>query len=311
MDVNLARTFLAVSATGSFIAAAEQLHLTQTAISARVKSLEQQLGRQLFVRNKAGARLTPSGERFAHYATTMVQLWERAQQHVALPPGLEEGVNVGGELSLWHPLLADWLIWMHHVCPEIALRAEVENPNRLLDGVQNGSLDLAVVYNPPARPGLVSELLVGEKLVMVTSSPDGKLNREQYIYVDWGPSFAANHESAFPDLANPPVAISLGPLALTYLLSVGGTGYFRIGTAQPFLDSGRLNLVKGAPEFSHSVYAVYAAQRENETLSRVRAGLRLIAAADDKPGLNAAVESRPFSNLRRARSSAPSNRTDS
>lgn len=295
MDVNLARTFLEVAATGSFIAAADRLHLTQTAISARIKTLEQQLGRQLFVRNKAGARLTPSGERFARYATTMVQLWERARQHVALPPGLEEGVNVGGELSLWHPLLADWLIWMHHVCPEIALRAEVDNPDRLLDSVQNGSLDLAVVYNPPQRPGLVSELLAEEKLVMVTSSPDGKLNREQYIHVDWGPSFAANHEAAFADLGNPPVSISLGPLALTYLLSVGGAGYFRIGTAQPFLDSGRLNLVKGAPEFSHSACAVYAEQRENETLSRVRTGLRLIAAADDKPQLNLAVESRPVS----------------
>lgn len=294
MDVTLARTFLEVAATGSFIAAADHLHLTQTAISARIKTLEQQLGRQLFVRNKAGARLTPSGERFARYATTMVQLWERARQHVALPPGLEEGVSVGGELSLWHPLLADWLIWMHHVCPEIALRAEVDNPARLLDGVQDGSLDLAVVYNPPQRPGLVSELLAEEKLVMVTSAPDGKLNREQYIYVDWGPSFAANHEAAFAELGNPPVSISLGPLALTYLLSVGGAGYFRIGTAQPFIATGRLSLVKGAPEFSHAACAVYAEQRENETLSRVRAGLRLIAAEDDKPGLNLAVGARPL-----------------
>ncbi|MGF6546200.1 DNA-binding transcriptional LysR family regulator [Paraburkholderia youngii] len=102
-----------------------------------------------------------------------MQVWEQARQHVALPPGREEGVSLGGELSLWHPLLADWLIWMHRECPQIALRAEVDSPMRLLDRVHEGSLDIAVLYNPPQRPDLVSELLVEEKLVMVTSAPDG------------------------------------------------------------------------------------------------------------------------------------------
>src|SRR5260370_24038480 len=110
MDITLARTFLEVSASGSFVSAAEHMHLTQTAVSARIRTLEEQLGRKLFVRNKSGARLTAAGERFARHATTLVQVWERARQHVALPPGLEEGVSVGGELSLWHPLLADWLV---------------------------------------------------------------------------------------------------------------------------------------------------------------------------------------------------------
>lgn len=295
MDIALARTFLEVASTGSFVAAADRLHLTQTAISARIRTLEEQLGRPLFVRNKAGARLTPAGTRFARYATTMVQLWERAQQQVALPPGREEGISVGGELSLWHPLMADWLIWMHRVCPEIALRAEVDNPARLLDGVQDGSLDLAVLYNPPERPGLVCELLAEEKLVMVTSSPDGTMQHDQYVYVDWGPRFASNHEAAFADLGNAPVSISLGPLALTYLLTVGGAGYFRIGTARPFLVTGQLTLVEGAPAFSHSAFAVYAQQRENETLGRLRAGLRLIAAEGEKPGLDQTIASRPIS----------------
>ena len=111
MDISLARTFLEVLASGSFGAAAERLHLTQTAVSARIKALEDQLGRRLFVRNKAGARLTPAGERFVHHAMTLIQVWERARYQVALPPGREDVVSLGGELSLWHPLLADWLIW--------------------------------------------------------------------------------------------------------------------------------------------------------------------------------------------------------
>lgn len=278
MDIELARTFLEVAGSGSFVAASERLHLTQTAISARIRTLEHQLGRPLFVRNKAGARLTDAGERFVRHATSLVQGWERARQHVALPPGREDVVSVGAELSLWHPLLADWLIWMHRVCPEVALHAMVDSPVRLLDGVQDGALDLAVAYNPVQRPGLVCELLVEEKLVLVATEPGARAEPQRYVFVDWGPAFAANHEAAFPALRNPAVAISLGPLALTYLLAVGGAGYFRAGTVRPLLDEGRLHRVADAPEFSHSAYAVYTPERDNDTLARVRAGLRLIAA---------------------------------
>ncbi|OUL96350.1 LysR family transcriptional regulator [Paraburkholderia hospita] len=283
MDITLARTFLEVSTSGSFVLAAQHMHLTQTAVSARIRTLEEQLGRRLFVRNKAGARLTPAGERFVRHATTLIQVWEQARQHVALPPGREEGVSIGAELSLWYPLLADWLIWMHRECPEVALRAEVDSPLRLLDRVHEGSLDLVVLYNPPQRPDLVSELLVEEKLIMVTSESDGALDAAQYVYVDWGQSFAANHQAAFPELGSPPVSISLGPLALTYLLSVGGSGYFRIGTAQPFLADGRLHLVKGAPEFSWSAYIVYAGRQEGHVIDRVRHGLRAVATAYNDP----------------------------
>ena len=55
MDITLAQTFLEIVATGSFMRAAERLHVTATAVSARVRKLEDSLGRKLFVRNKAGS----------------------------------------------------------------------------------------------------------------------------------------------------------------------------------------------------------------------------------------------------------------
>jgi DNA-binding transcriptional LysR family regulator len=274
MDIDLAQTFLEVVSTGSFIAAAERLHLTQTAVSARIRTLESQLGRRLFVRNKAGARLTAAGERFQRDALTMVQVWERARQRVALPPGHENAVGIGGELSLWSPLLADWLVWMRERNPEIALRAEVDTPRRLLDRIQNGSLDLAVLYSPPPQPDLAIELLAEEKLVMVTSSETGAFSPVDYIHVDWGPAFNLSHQIALPDLANPSVSISLGPLALAYLLRVGGSGYFRMSVAEPYLAGRRLFLVPEAPHFSYSVHAVYSTRGEADILDRVRSGLR-------------------------------------
>ena len=95
MDIELARTFLEIVSTGSFIKAADRLHVAQTTVSARVRLLEQQLGRPLFVRNKAGATLTPAGEQFLRFAPTFVQLWQRARQQVAVPEGHRAVLTVG------------------------------------------------------------------------------------------------------------------------------------------------------------------------------------------------------------------------
>src|SRR3546814_13139818 len=111
MDIAAARTFLEVLKTGSFVAAAANLNLTQTAISARIRVLEEQLNRSLFVRNKAGVRLTPAGEQFHRFAITLVQVWERARQQVALPAGRDTVVTIGGEHSRGNPLLKHLLHW--------------------------------------------------------------------------------------------------------------------------------------------------------------------------------------------------------
>ena len=137
MDLNLARTFLEIVATGNFLRASERLHLTQTAVSARVRSLESLLGRKLFVRNKSGASLTPAGEQFLRYAQTLLQVWERARHQVAVPPGRRALVTVGGELSLWDPLLLDWLIWMRHAAPQLALRTRVDQRGRVGGSVRD------------------------------------------------------------------------------------------------------------------------------------------------------------------------------
>jgi DNA-binding transcriptional LysR family regulator len=278
MDINAARTFLEFVKTGSFVRAAANLNVTQTTVSARVRVLEEQLDRQLFIRNKAGAKLTAAGDQFLRYATSLVQLWETALHQVAMPAGRENVVSVGGEHSLWNPLLLDWLVWMRSHCGDVAIRAQVDVAERLVDQVQEGALDLAVVYAPPHRTGIVPELLLEEALVAVTTDPAATEFGADYVYVDWGPDFRSSYHAAFPEAASPAVSVDHGPLGLDYILAVGGSGYFRMEAARPHLTSGRLHLLEGKPRFSYSIYAVYSAKADERLMERVRAGLRSAAA---------------------------------
>jgi DNA-binding transcriptional LysR family regulator len=281
MDIELARTFLAIVEAGSFVRAAERLNVTQTTVSARVRSLEDQLRRPVFLRNKSGATLTPAGAQFLRFAPTLVQVWQRARHQLAVPPDRSAMVALGAELSLWNPLLLNWMLWMRRKAPDVALRTEVDLPDNLLRQVGDGVLDVAIVYAPRHWPGLKVDMIMEERLVLVASDPGvSDVSDPDYVYVDWGEDFASHHGMTFPQFSNPGLFVGLGPLALDYVVQVGGAGYFRRRAVHPFLASGQLHLVRDAPEFTYPVYAVYPDASDSDVLKTALIGLRETAEAE-------------------------------
>ena len=267
MDLELARTFLHVASAGSLVGAAQRLHVTQAAVSARLQTLEAELEQRLFVRNKAGARLTPAGRAFLPYATQLTQVWEQAKLKVSTQTGQQAVLSIGGEFSLWSALLLNWLVTLRTTRPELALRTHVDSVTRLLDQVQSGTLDIAVVYAPHRRPGVEISECLEEELIAVSTVPECRhLDSSNYVYVDWGPDFRAQHDRAFPELRDAGTFIALGPLALRYLLAIGGAGYFRTRAVEPHLHSGALHRVEDVPTFSYSVYAAFSRRSDRELL---------------------------------------------
>ena len=276
MDIDRARTFLEIVHSGSFLKAADRLHVTQTTVSARIRTLEEEIGRQLFIRNRNGARLTPAGKEFERFAQSFVQIWERARHQLAIPVGRTSVIAVGGELSLWNPLLLDWLVWMKDAEPEIAIHAHVGVPDQLQEQLRTGVLDIALLYAPKLLPGYKVTLLVEEQLILVRSkASDG--DSPEYVHVDWGPMFAAQHSANFASTDRPGLMVGLGPLGLNYILRAGGMGYFRKGAVTPHILSGELQRVENAPEFTYPAYAVYAEEGESRPdLQAALKGLRKI-----------------------------------
>ncbi|MBT8766668.1 LysR family transcriptional regulator [Metapseudomonas boanensis] len=276
MDIDLARTFLEIVRSGSFIAAAERLHVTQTTITARVHNLEQQLDCRLFVRNRAGAKLTADGEVFVAYANQLLQTWEAARRDLPLPQGYRDMLNVGGEVSLCNPLILNWVIRLRQRMPSHAVRAEVGEAGHVQQQLRLGLLDAALVYRPDYWPGMQVELLLEEKLIHVRST----INPEPYLYNDWGPEFRQRHDVALPDKARAAVSTNLPPMALQYILQCGGSGYFRTRVAQRHLDSGALERVEMAPEFTYPTYLVYSRDKDSPALREAIGILREVVADD-------------------------------
>ncbi len=287
MDTDRVNTFLEIVRSGSFIRAAEKLHVTQTTVSARIRTLEEELGRQLFIRNRSGARLTPAGEDFRKYALTLVQVWERARHQLSLPPGRDAFISIGGELSLWNPLMLDWLIHVRATLPNIAIRTQVALPEQIMEMVHNGAMDIGVMYAPRIEPGLTIELLREEKLVMVrTTKLQGVSSRPEFIYVDWGPQFAAQQKLVMDESPEPSLFVGLGPLGLAFMLRAGGQGYFRYSVAKPYIDAGELELVPDTPEITYPAYVIYAEAADEQIIGPALQALRYVAeAASNSPFL--------------------------
>ncbi|MDH3472177.1 MAG: LysR family transcriptional regulator [Rhodospirillales bacterium] len=280
MDIVLARTFLEIVAAGNFVGAARRLNVTQSTISMRARSLEQQLGRPLFIRNKTGTLLTPAGQQFLRYATSLIKVWEEARQQVAIPPGYRASLVVGGQYSLWDRLMLKWLPAMERRAPDVALRAEVGMPARLMREMAEGIIDIGVMYRPQLRPGLKVERLFDDELVLVsTDSSTGPQLDSRYVFIDWGPEFCAAHAITYPDYTNPGVTLSLGALGLAYVLENRRAGYFPKRVVRSHLDRGRLHLVEEAPVFPYPAYVIYDLGLEQDLIDVAIDEMRKIARA--------------------------------
>ncbi len=271
MDIELAKTFLEIMHLGSFNEAAQRLHVTQTTITARIKALESELGKSLFVRNRAGAKLTADGERFSSYALNLVQTWEQAKQSLNLADNQQDAIRIGVEQSLWNPIMVDWIKAISAADSAIHIYNQVSEADTLIAALENHYLDAIVVHTPNYYSGFVVEQLVEEKLIHVQN----KNQPEPTLFIDWGSDFKRQFDKALPHSRQAAMSFNFGPLALKIMLNQGGNGYFRTRVVSPYLAQGKLKKVQGAPEFTYPVYVMYRKSEPANAISVALERLRL------------------------------------
>ena len=260
MDAQLLKTFLEIYRTRHFGRAADNLHLSQSAVSARIRLLEDELGVTLFTRDRNNIQLTAAGQKLLRHAESITTAWNQVRQEMAMGDDGPDLLSVGAVPSLWDIALQDWVHWVFGECPEVCLIAEAHGAEALLRKLLEGSIDLGFLFDAPQLPELMVAETIPVPLIMVASEPG--LTAEQavkgsYVMVDWGTSFAISHARYFPDMATPRARVGLGRMAKALLLARGGAAYLAEPMVSEQLRKKQLFRVEGSPVIERVAYGVY------------------------------------------------------
>ena len=280
MNIEHLRTFLDVSQTGSFHRSADRLNISQSTVSARIKALEDRLDRVLFNRMKNGVTTTGAGQRLWRHADVAVRAWEQGRQALALPDDMRAACALGIQQALAEWLALEWLRYMRQQHGDVAIRIESGYSNLLLQQLNDGLLDIAVLFLPQTRPGLTVETLYVDDLILVASEPRDVTSHwlADYIFVDWSYDFRTAHAQAFPEMELPRMTVPLPNVALNQILAHGGAAYLTRATAEPWIADGQLHEVGGAPSFERPAFLVYRDDlADKEVQMSALDGLRQIA----------------------------------
>ncbi|OQX32254.1 MAG: hypothetical protein B0D96_03725 [Candidatus Sedimenticola endophacoides] len=277
MDITFLKTFLEVAKTRHFGRSADALFITQSAVSARIKLLEQTLGVELFVRKRNDIQLTPSGANLLRHAEGIVKGWERARQAIAVDPALAASLSVGCLFDLWSILVRKWSARVSALAPDIALQADILNAEVMVQRLSLGVLDLGFMFDPPQTPDLELRQVTAVPLILVSSRQGQDLDgatTEGYVMVDWGSAFGVVHAEKFPNLPAPHLRTNSGQVALDYIHGNGGAAYLPLAVVAPLLDNGLLHRVDDAPVIERHAYAVFRADAiERYSLKKALAAL--------------------------------------
>ncbi|PWV61071.1 LysR family transcriptional regulator [Plasticicumulans acidivorans] len=260
MDSQLLRTFLEVARTRHFGRAAGNLYLTQSAVSARIRQLEEAVGAALLERNRREVRLTAAGERFARHAAQLLVAWTRACEDVQRG---EDAVSIGcgAPAGLWERPLGDWLARLSLYYGQLALNAEAQSAEVVLRRLGEGALDLAFVCEPPTLDGCTLREVARCRLRLVSTRADctpPEALGEGFVLIDWGVSLQAELRRHFAEMPTPRLRVATGRQALYHLRQCGGAAYVEETLAARGCGEGGLYEVAGAPVLERQVYAVYA-----------------------------------------------------
>jgi DNA-binding transcriptional LysR family regulator len=247
--------FLEVARVGNFSRAAENLHVTQSALSQRIKNLEEDLGLTLFIRDPAGARLTESGQEILRYCQTRESLESELLAGLQAKGSKELGGRyaVGGFSTIMRSAVMPSLSSLARQNPRVRfefLTREIRQVPALLERAQ---ADAILVMHSMERPDLESVLLGYEVNVLVRPT---RANWVDDVYIDHDPEDQTTIEF-FKLQKTTPKKLQRSYADDVYaLIDAVIEGYGQAVIPQHLADTKGIEVVKGLRPLRMPVYAV-------------------------------------------------------
>ncbi|EJG0939011.1 LysR family transcriptional regulator [Vibrio parahaemolyticus O1] len=259
MDVKVFRTFLELAKVRHFGRAAENLYITQAAVSARIKQLESYFDTQLFIRDRNNIKLTSAGERLISYAEVMVTTLQQAKLELSLEDGKALQLTMGGTPNIWDAYLQNCLSIVTDSFGGYGFMAEVMGREMLSRSLLERTLDMAFAFDQIKADELNCKKVADVVLVLVSTEQDSldTVFEHKYVYVDWGTRFASEHSERHPRIPAPYLRTSTARIALDFILEKGGAAYLPVSLVEPFIANGQLYKVSGVEDWYRPIYLSY------------------------------------------------------
>ncbi|MDF3291428.1 LysR family transcriptional regulator [Streptomyces silvisoli] len=178
MDTRLLRTFTALAKTGSFTAAAAELHLAQSTVTVQIRSLERELGTRLFDRLPTGALLTSTGRRLLEEAEAMLDAEARLRAAATAGNGggtVEGQVTVGAGESLCSSRLPGVIASLRRTHPGIDVHLRAVGSAAAVEGLRQGRFDMVLLLEPEVNLADLAARPIAREPLVYLASPDHPL----------------------------------------------------------------------------------------------------------------------------------------
>ena len=288
MDIYQLKTFVAVAREGSITRASELLHLSQPAVSAHIKAIEDGLGLALFERNSRGMSLTRDGERLlAKAEQTLAAHQELMDEATRIKGHLTGKLRLGAGSNSNNEAIGRLLTILSERCPEVEVVLKHGTSLDIIAGIRNGSLD-AGWYNEAGEPDPelatieVSQfriyIVAPPGLVAVSEPLDWKALAElPWIYPTSSACCGRTAESLFKThQIRPKRIISVDREDVTRTLIAGGVGVglLHADTAKEAQGRGEVELVFESQSLVRIMFAQLASRAQDPLLTAATAIMR-------------------------------------
>jgi molybdate transport repressor ModE-like protein len=153
LDLKRLRVLRAIAERGSFSAAADELYVSQSAVSQQVATLEAEVGEPLLLRLRGGPVLTDAGRLLVSHADAAMARLEQAERELAALSGLEHGeLHLVSFASASATVVSRAIARFHEIHPDIRLHLTEAEPEDAIPALRRGRFDIAVVYDFELAP---------------------------------------------------------------------------------------------------------------------------------------------------------------
>lgn len=266
MDTDLLKTFMEVVEQRHFGKAASKLYVTQSAVSARIRMLEQEVGRPLFVRQRNNISLTKYGEKLVSHARDILHAWNNACVNLSIEEETRPSFAIGGVASLWESVLLPLIEDLHKDSPQMDLVADVASHDLLIRDLHERRLDICYSYDALPMTNLVSRKTGEIELVMLSLEQDFKIDEMRtanHIMVDWGKWLLEEYTRLGNTLPSPHLRTNSARLALDFFRRNGGTILLPKRFVSSLLEEKQVFIIPDSGKYMCPVYAHFLPENEN------------------------------------------------